>query len=207
MLGDYAEGNIVLLNENGVPVEFYVAKHDYESGLNGAGRTLLVRKNLYDKSTAWNSSGVNAYAASTINNWCNGTYKALHDADVQAAMGLTNFYCTRGNGNNTVETLSRAVFILSLRELGRTSNNAKQEGTALPVASILRTVYFNGSTSTQWTRTAEAHVSSATYNAFYLYAAGTAGKNNVGSAYGTRPCFTLPANARFDPESNAFISA
>ena len=47
-LASYAEGDIVMINEDGAPVEFYVAKHDYESSLNGAGRTLVVHKDAYD---------------------------------------------------------------------------------------------------------------------------------------------------------------
>ena len=47
-LSDYEEGDIIKLNEGGSPVEFYVSKHDYESGLNGSGRTLVVRKDTYD---------------------------------------------------------------------------------------------------------------------------------------------------------------
>lgn len=39
-LGDIAEGSIVKLNEGGSPVEFYVAKHNYENSLNGMGSTL-----------------------------------------------------------------------------------------------------------------------------------------------------------------------
>lgn len=47
-LSDIPEGTLVKINESGSPVEFYVAKHDYETGLNGAGRTLLVRRYCYD---------------------------------------------------------------------------------------------------------------------------------------------------------------
>ena len=43
-LGNKSVGSIVKLKENGVLVDFYVAKHDYENGLNGMGRTLVVRK-------------------------------------------------------------------------------------------------------------------------------------------------------------------
>lgn len=43
-LGSKAVMSTVKLKENGTLVEFYVAKHDYESGLNGSGRTLIVRK-------------------------------------------------------------------------------------------------------------------------------------------------------------------
>ena len=56
-LGNFSEGDIIQLNEGGVPVDFYVAKHDYESGLNGAGRTLVVRKDVYDN-RAWDSGKI-----------------------------------------------------------------------------------------------------------------------------------------------------
>lgn len=34
-LGNKSTGSIIKLKENGTLVDFYVAKHDYESGLNG----------------------------------------------------------------------------------------------------------------------------------------------------------------------------
>ena len=40
-LGNKSTGSIIKLKENGTLVDFYVAKHDYESSLNGAGRTLV----------------------------------------------------------------------------------------------------------------------------------------------------------------------
>ena len=64
-LGNKAIMSTVKLKENGVLVEFYVAKHNYESGLNGSGRTLLVRKDCYDQ-RQWHGSNVNAYATSAI---------------------------------------------------------------------------------------------------------------------------------------------
>ena len=47
-IGNLDEGAIIALNENASPVEFYVAKQDYESGLNGAGRTLPATVKLSD---------------------------------------------------------------------------------------------------------------------------------------------------------------
>ena len=82
-LGNKAIMSTVKLKENGVLVEFYVAKHNYESGLNGSGRTLLVRKDCYDQ-RQWHGSNVNAYATSAIDTWLNGTYKNLLDADIRA---------------------------------------------------------------------------------------------------------------------------
>ena len=47
-IGNLDEGAIITLNENSNPVEFYVAKQDYEAGLNGAGRTLPATFKLSD---------------------------------------------------------------------------------------------------------------------------------------------------------------
>ena len=69
-LGSKAEGSIIKLKENGVLVEFYIAKQNYESGLNGAGRVLVVRKDCYDQ-RQWHSSNINAYASSAIDTWLN----------------------------------------------------------------------------------------------------------------------------------------
>ena len=189
-LSDLEEGALVKLNENGSPVEFYVAKHDYESGLNGAGRTLVVRKDTYDD-RAWDSGNVNAYSSSDIDAWFNGTYKALLDPSIQTAIGTTKFYYTPGNGNNTVGTLERAIFALSLTELGQSHTYANTEGSALPIASTLRIAYRNGSATTQWTR------SPYTVNASVAWGLGSNGNiyyNGCTYTYGSRPAFTLPSS-------------
>ena len=118
-LGNKSVGSIVKLKENGVLVDFYVAKHDYENGLNGSGRTLVVRKDCYD-TRQWHTSNVNAYATSAIDTWLNNTYKNLLDADIRGVIGTTKIKYTPGNGNTTVGTLERAIFLLSVTELGKT---------------------------------------------------------------------------------------
>ena len=120
-LNTITPGAILYLNESGNPVPFYIAKHDYESGLNGAGRTLLVRKDCYDN-RQWHSSNVNAYASSAIDSWLNGTYKNLLDADIRGVIGTTKIKYTTGNGNNAVGTLERAIFLLSATELNRSES-------------------------------------------------------------------------------------
>lgn len=189
-LGSVAVGSIVKLNESGSPVEFYVAKHDYESGLNGAGRTLLVRKDVYDI-RAWHSSNVNAWASCSMRSWLNGTYKGLLDADIQESMGTTTYSYTPGNGNNTVTTRSDAVFLLSATELGKAESGFNVEGSALSIASTLQVAYRNGSATTQWTRspytddTRNTWAQSSSGNALYYY---------CNSTRGSRPVFTLPAS-------------
>ena len=150
-LSDYEEGAIIKLNEGGSPVEFYVSKHDYESSLNGSGRTLVVRKDTYDD-RVWDSGNVNAYASSDLDSWFNSTYKNMLDADIRSLIGTTKIRYTPGNGNNTVGALERAIFALSLTELGQSHSYANTEGSALPIASTLRIAYRNGSATTQWTR-------------------------------------------------------
>lgn len=178
-------GAILYLNESGSPVPFYIAKHDYESGLNGAGRTLLVRKDCYNDRVFGNN---NAYANSDLDSWLRNTYLKLLDADIQAAIGTTKIYYTPGKGNTTVTTLQRAVFQLSLTELGKSSSSANTEGSALPIASTLQIAYLNGAAVDQWTRTP----STGTYSVCYLDTTGDVRDFYCGESFGSRPAFTLP---------------
>lgn len=186
-LNTITPGAILMLNESGSPVPFYIAKHDYESGLNGAGRTLLVRKDCYDMRDF--SNGNSAYASSYLDSWLCNTYLKLLDADIQAAIGTTKFYYTIGDGDSTVTTLQRAVFQLSLTELGKRASYANTEGSALPIASTLQIAYRDGSAVEQWTRTP------ATFRdnlIFCLYKSGNVAYDLYNSFYGSRPAFTLP---------------
>jgi hypothetical protein len=204
-LGNKAVGSIVKLKENGVLVDFYVAKQDYESSLNGSGRVLLVRKDCYD-TRQWHSSNVNAYATSTIDTWLNGTYKALFDADIQTAMSTTKFYYTPGNGNTTVTTLQRAVFLLSVTELGKTASYAKTEGTALSIASTLQIAYKDGSVVVQWTRSPVTSGTNSTFSAYCLSAGGGVNYNSCTGTYGSRPAFTLPSSLSVSDDGSVSVN-
>lgn len=188
-LGNKSVGSIVKLKENGVLVDFYVAKHDYENGLNGSGRTLVVRKDCYD-TRQWHTSNVNAYATSAIDTWLNSTYKNLLDADIRGVIGTTKIKYTPGNGNTTVGTLERAIFLLSVTELGRSASYANTEGTALSIASSLQIAYLNGSAVVQWTR---SPYTNHTYYAYCLYTDGGVNNGYCDNVRGSRPAFTLPS--------------
>lgn len=199
-LGNKATGSIIKLKENGTLVDFYVACHNYEQSLNGAGRTLVVRKDVYDQ-RAWHSSNVNAWASCTMRSWLNSTYKALLDADIQEAMGTTTYRYTPGNGNNTVTTRSDAVFLLSLTELGQSHTYANVEGSALPIASTLQIAYQGGSATTQWTR---SPITNNAYRAWRLYSNGDIGSNDCADADGSRPAFTLPSSLYVSDDGSVF---
>lgn len=183
------EGDIVQLPEGGKLVEFYVAKLNYEQALNGAGRTLLVRKKCYDQQ-AWDKGNVNAYASSDIDTWLNGTYKGLLDADIRSLIGTTKIRYTPGDGNWSVSTLERSVFLLSVTELGKSHIYANVEGSALFIASTLQIAYLNGSPTYQWTRSPNTGNPA---NSWRLLSDGNVDSGSCLTAHGSRPCFTLPS--------------
>ena len=201
-LGNKSVGSIVKLKENGVLVDFYVAKHDYENGLNGSGRTLVVRKDCYD-TRQWHTSNVNAYATSAIDTWLNNTYKNLLDADIRGVIGTTKIKYTPGNGNTTVGTLERAIFLLSVTELGKTASYANTEGTALSIASSLQIAYLNGSAVVQWTR---SPYTSGTGSACYLNASGGVGSYSCCDTHGSRPAFTLPSTLSVSDDGSVSVN-
>ncbi|UWH94441.1 MAG: hypothetical protein [Bacteriophage sp.] len=199
-LGNKATGSIIKLKENGTLVDFYVACHNYEQSLNGAGRTLVVRKDCYD-TRAWHSSNVNAWASCSMRSWLNSTYKALLDADIQEAMGTTTYRYTPGNGSWSVGTRSDAVFLLSATELGKSESWFNVEGSALPIASTLQVAYRNGSATTQWTR---SPYTDDTNVAIFLFSNGDVGNNSCTTADGSRPAFTLPSSLYVSDDGSVF---
>lgn len=201
-LGNKSVGSIVKLKENGVLVDFYVAKHDYENGLNGSGRTLVVRKDCYD-TRQWHTSNVNAYATSAIDTWLNSTYKNLLDADIRGVIGTTKIKYTPGNGNTTVGTLERAIFLLSVTELGRSASYANTEGTALSIASSLQIAYLNGSAVVQWTR---SPCTGNTSDAYCLNANGNVDNYSCGDTNGSRPAFTLPSTLSVSDDGSVSVN-
>lgn len=201
-LGNKSVGSIVKLKENGVLVDFYVAKHDYENGLNGSGRTLVVRKDCYD-TRQWHTSNVNAYATSAIDTWLNSTYKNLLDADIRGVIGTTKIKYTPGNGNTAVGTLERAIFLLSVTELGRSASYANTEGTALSIASSLQIAYLNGSAVVQWTRSPGTL---STVNAYSLYTNGSVNGSLCNNTYGSRPAFTLPSTLSVSDDGSVSVN-
>lgn len=210
-LGDMALGSTIKLNENGVPVEFYVAKHDYESSLNGTGRTLIVRKDCYDK-REWhtpysgNRYATNKYDVSQIDSWLNGTYRNLLDSYIRELIGTTTFYYTDYQSDE-VKPLSRSIFLLSSHELGFAGNNQTylSEGSTLQISKTLAIACYEGAAVNQWTRT---RVIGNTEEAIYVYDTGASvyWEDVDAAQYGSRPVFTLPATLSVNDSGSVFIN-
>lgn len=204
-LSEMAEGTIIKINENGAPVEFYLAKHNYEPNLNGQGRTLVVRKDLYNKRN-WHNSNTNAWASSAILYWLNSGYKALLDTGVQKVLGTTTYRYTPGNHSSSVTTRSDAIFLLSLTEMNLGQSHAyvnKNEGSALPIVSTLEIANYDGWPATWWTRSPFLY---DTLDACYVYYTGSYGSDRCDSSYGSRPAFTLPNTIEVDSEINVIMN-
>ena len=183
-IGGLAEGDIVRLKVGAEMVDFFVAKHDYESGLNGAGRTLLVQKTSIGD-LVWNSGGNNAYAGSDIDNYLSNDYVASLDPAVRTAIGMTTFYFIPGNGDISLATLSRLAFLLSEKEVYGFSTGGIADGTKLPIADLLQ------STISGWHRTPNAADTTQA-----SYGIGTFGPSlsYCHTKMKTYPAFTLPSN-------------
>lgn len=206
-LSELAEGTLIKILENGAPVEFYVAKQNYEEGLNGSGRVLCVRKEVYDQHQ-WNSSNMNTWGNSSIRSFLNGTYKNLFSSDTQSKMGTTIFYYTPGNNNNSVSTRSDSVFLLSVTELDRTKNKVNVEGSPLPIANVFKFYYTDSRAVPVWTRSPDTdHYG----NVGYVYYNNIEPNGDVGLTGATQtlyfwPCFTLPSTAPVDQDLNLIES-
>lgn len=194
-LGALSAGSIVKITENGSLVEFYIGEQNYESGLNGSGRTLLVRNALLPVQS-WNSAGTNTYKTSSINTWLCGTYLNQYEDAVKTAIGSTKFYYTPGDDDIAVSTMTAPVFLLSATELGETvATYSNTEGSTISAASTILIGKRDGVAIDYWTRTPSK------YNyeySFIITAAGYCYQRYCTNTYGIRPAFTLPSTLTVD---------
>ena len=186
LLSAEAEKAIVKLKESGALVDFYVAKHDYESGLNGTGRTLLARAEPWPTDIVWNNIRENAYADSTIDRWMNNDYKNKLDPSIQAQITETQFYYTEGNGSRKTVPLSRDIFILSGTEYGISADRMMTEGEILPIADELLSTREN-----EWTRSPRYNLTTSAWRCAKDIS--TAYEADVTYAFPARPVFQLPS--------------
>ena len=187
-LSTKAVGSTVQIRENGSLVNYYVAKHDYESGLNGPGRTLLVRQTPFtarETNVVWDADKKTNYAASDIDQWLNSTCKAKYSQAIQNAMATTSFYYLPSPASSP-SPLNRSVFILSVAEFGFYTDVG--DGSPLEIGATLA-----APDTSQWTRTPQ----SASLSSPRIYGVGDGRvfvQTPSGSLMYTTPVFTLPGD-------------
>lgn len=185
-LSEIPVGSIIKLNESGVPVEFYVACHNYNPG-----RTLVVRKDCHSNRRyyATQPTGYARYEQSNLRSWLNSNYRNLLDAEVISAIAKTTIEANTSMGE--VYTLNEFVFLLSGKEAGGASIGGK----TLPISSQLKIAYMNGSKVDWWTRSQSA---SDTFRVETK--SGTEVASHLTTSNAVRPAFTLPGTLLFNDD-------
>lgn len=219
----------VYLMEGSTKVKFYVLAHNYESGLNGKGRTLFCRESPATSGTHIASGRYNYGVNDNIEDtWYKNTYVNKFSDEVLTLISTTKYignyvrmsYTQIGNPSKAVvnsDTYESSFFPLSTAEVG---GSYFSDGSALSSAAISRlanilTRYGNGI----WTRSPSMTNTGTSTSGFperYYYANGqyiysTSGSSlstaegTYSSSYGYLPCFTLSEDLYID--KNGFASA
>lgn len=227
---DLAIGDgFVYLMEGSTKVKFYALSHNYESRLNGKGRTLFCRESPAGSGTH-TTSAKEDYRVDSNNEdaWYKNTYVNKFSDEVLTLISTTKYignyvrmsYTQIGNPSKAVvnsDTYESSFFPLSTAEVG---GSYFSDGSALSSAAISRlanilTRYGNGI----WTRSPSMTNTGTSTSGFperYYYANGqyiysTSGSSlstaegTYSSSYGYLPCFTLSEDLYID--KNGFASA
>ena len=152
-----------------------LVKHNYESGLNGNGRNLMLQMKKED-ARIWNSykgSGSrddvsDNYDGSEIDSWVNGTWPDSFSATIRNKMGSTSFttYYTHASYDDEdhklyhwseYKTISRKAFLLSVKEVNAfgpkytlDGDGVPSEGSKLPNIESLYFAVLGNLTSGNW---------------------------------------------------------
>lgn len=214
----------VYLMEDDVKVKFYVLRHNYESSLNGMGRTMFCRESPATSGTH-TTSNLNSYAPDSNNEatWYKETYANKFSDKVRGLIGTTKYigqyvrmsYTQTGNPSKSVlesDTYESSFFPISTAEVGGSDFSG---GSALSSAAIsrigsIRTRYGSGI----WTRSPSMTNTGTSTSGFpkkYYYANGkyiasasgsslSTAEGTYGTSYGYLPCFTLPETLYIDKD-------
>ena len=219
---DLAVGDgFVYLMEGGTKVKFYALCHNYESGLNGKGRTMFCRESP-PTSGPWSSVGEygrrvdiawgitrDGYTCS-IYDWLTTTYFYKFAAGVKGWMGKTRYSPGDSRFATSIFTLSASESVYSL--------SSRPEGALLSdkARTRLENIFTDFGTNI-WTRTQSNNVSyhhSSSDNDYYYDGVALSGvsRNDWGlfsttyghtQSWGYLPCFTLPETLYIDKDGFA----
>lgn len=215
----------VYLMEGSTKVKFYTLCHNYESGLNGKGRTMFCRESPATSGTHTTSKKANYMVNNNDEDtWYKNTYVNKFSNEVRNLIGSTKYagqyayyYSHPGIGVSSgtalsSETYESSFFSISAAEVGGSSFS---DGSALSSAAISRISniqnrYGSGiwtrSPGTSITYTDETHFPTSYYYANSLYISSASGSSlsisngTYGSSYGYLPCFTLPETLYIDKD-------
>lgn len=189
-LGSIQEGQVIQIHENGVAVDYFVARHNYEAGLNGNGGTLVFRKPSAGE-VVWDSGGA-SYSESEIDAWLNTTFLNRLSLGAINAIRATKIESAPASSWQA-SVIERKIFLPSLLELGDSGNHAPIEGEMIPASSL---IIDNGELpGAFWTRSNSVNDSYMAYS-----------MRRDGRVYEDPKPYTNPIRPMFVLDSNADIS-
>ena len=113
-IGNVAEGSAVYVLESGKRVKFILAKHNYESSLNGSGKHLLVRASPLSDNVIRNN--MDWVKDTSLRTWLSGTYAKRLDSNFQKrVVSVSCKYICRGS---TYTATGQKYLIPSYSDLG-----------------------------------------------------------------------------------------
>ncbi|MFA6729004.1 MAG: DUF6273 domain-containing protein [Prevotella sp.] len=188
-----ASGNIVKLNENGVPKKYLFLGYNHY----GKGEVTLLRKDALG-GRAWAPSGqssYNIYNGCDIDTFCNEQHIQCLDPVIKACLINVPIPTVKGaiagTFVSTVETLYRKGFLLSCTEVGL--SGAGVEGSAFAYfSSDANRITYHDETTTAVNWWLRSPYSGYTNYAYRVSANGSLYNYNVCSAYNCpRPALAL----------------
>ena len=225
---DLAIGDgFVYLMEGSTKVKFYVLAHNYESGLNGKGRTLFCRESpATNGSRASNSRSDFSYWPSCLEcSYYKNTYSTKFTTTVKSWIGSTKIHVNSLHNplNNSspsdsmdVTSASFSFFAISSVELGASSFGSYNysDGTTLSTAARTRLAAILRSYGAFWTRSPgprnTGHHTDSDGDSEYYFANGMYVQSASGASFnldqawsyetGYLPCFTLPETLYIDKD-------
>lgn len=204
--GALAVGSVVKLMEGGAAVEYLVVNQGIPSNSNlydaSCDGTWLLRKDCHSK-RAWNTSNINNYETSAINNWLNGDFFNSFGSVEQAAIKQVKIPYGKGAGSSSITSgasgLPVKIFLLGCAELEITGSNLMTDGATLAyfsgAADSDRVAMLNGATAFWFTRSTYSGNSSRVYSITF---SGGAGYGNASDPNSIRPALVIPKTALFD---------
>ena len=192
--GDYAVGDIVKLNVNGVAIDFIIVNQglpssDYDSSCDG---TWLLMKDIYEERAWCATSPTNSYQYSDIHKYLEGDFLSLFDSDIQNAIKEVKLPRKLVESSQYIDyTLTAKIFLLSITETDYIGTNP--EGAALQyfdsMGDARRIAQYNGTDSSWWT----ASIGGDTLGARAITRLGRGGSFEQTRVYGIRPALILPS--------------
>lgn len=201
-----AVGTTVKLMEGGTAVDYLVVNQGipsnsslYDASCDG---TWLLRKDCHSK-RVWNTSNINNYETSAINNWLNGDFFNNFGSVEQATIKQVKIPYGKGSGSSSITSgasgLPVKIFLLGCAELEITGSNLMTDGATLAyfsgAADSDRVAMLNGATAFWFTRSTYSGNSSRVYSITF---SGGPAYGNASDPNSIRPALVIPKTALFD---------